>query len=119
MLLEVERSWGIEADSQMIAEADDTWGYDYRKGESYLIFLSKQQDRMVISPCSPTLELASADAAVERLGEGSPPVNQVNLGYRMRFMFDTDTDLLIIGAILLATAIVMYAWVMKLKKGRR
>lgn len=119
VLLEVERSWGIEADTQMIAAADYTWGYDYQQGESYLIFLSKQQDRMVISPCSPTLELASVEEAVELLGAGSPPVNQVNLGYRMWFMLDKDIDLLIAGGILFAAAIVLCAWLIRKKRGKR
>ncbi len=119
VLLEVERSWGIEADSQMIAAADYTWGYDYQKGESYLVFLSKQQDRMVISPCSPTLELASVDEAVELLGAGSLPAKQVNLAYRMWFMFDTDIDMLIAGGILVAAAIVLCTWLIRRRRGNR
>jgi hypothetical protein len=119
VLLEVERSWNIEVDSQVIAAADYAWGYDYRKGDSYLIFLTKHQDRLLISPCSPTMELASVDYAVQLLGDGNQPVNQVNLGYRMWFMFDTDLDMQIAGAILLTAALVLFAGLIRLKRGKR
>lgn len=37
LFVEVEQSWNIEVDSQIIVSTDYTWGYDYKKSNSYLI----------------------------------------------------------------------------------
>jgi hypothetical protein len=117
VLLEVERSWNIEVDFQIIGAADYTWGYDYQKGESYLIFLAKHQDRMVISPCSPTMTLASVDDAVRLLGEGNPPADRANLAYRMWFMFDTDLDLMIMAVAVPIAALCLWVGLKRRKRG--
>ncbi|MEO2202953.1 hypothetical protein ABGV42_04320 [Paenibacillus pabuli] len=41
ILVEVERSWKTEVDSQIIVATDYTWGFNFKEGNKYLIYISE------------------------------------------------------------------------------
>ncbi|TYP78259.1 hypothetical protein [Paenibacillus methanolicus] len=106
VLLDVKQSWNLALDSQVIVATDFTWGFDFKKGQSYLIYVYDDHGRLASDPCSPTYMLNDLAEATQLLGNGLPPGDQVNLAYKMWFMTDTDLDLLIVvGAAVLVVAL--------------
>ncbi|NOU71296.1 hypothetical protein GC098_07650 [Paenibacillus sp. LMG 31458] len=96
ILVEVERSWITEVDSQIIVTTDYTWGYEFKEGNKYLIYISEVDGELISSPCSTTIEMNNPKQAIELFGEGLRPKLQVNLEHKMWFMFEQDIDVYII-----------------------
>lgn len=59
VLIEVEKSWKTEVNSQLIFEADFTWAYDFEKGKKYIIYLNEEKGNYFNSPCSPVVLVES------------------------------------------------------------
>ncbi|UQZ32750.1 hypothetical protein C2I18_03765 [Paenibacillus sp. PK3_47] len=115
ILVEVERSWKREVDSQIIVATDYTWGYDFKKGNKYLIYISEADGGFSSSPCSPTIEMNNLDQATELFGEGFQPQRQVDVEYKMWFMSERDIDLYIAAAILLVVTAFLFRRVKRKK----
>ncbi|KGE17293.1 hypothetical protein [Paenibacillus wynnii] len=101
ILVDVERSWKTEVDSQIILATDYTWGFDFKEGNKYLIYISEVAGELSSSPCSSTIEMNNLNQATELFGEGFRPKQQVNLEHKMWFMFEQDIDLYIVVAIVI------------------
>lgn len=97
VLMEIEQSWKTEFPSQIIFEADYSWGYDFQIGEKYLVYLyEKEGEYFGNSACSPVTVVHDRSDYGQFLGEGFTPTEKVNLGYKMWFMIDKDLDLIFI-----------------------
>lgn len=108
ILVDVERSWNTEVDSQIIVGTDYTWGFDFKEGNKYLIYISEVDGVTSSSPCSSTIEMNNLNQATELFGEGLRPKQQVHIEYKMWLMFQQDTDLYIVIAIVLVVISVIY-----------
>jgi len=108
ILVDVERSWKTEVDSQIIVRTDYTWGFDFKEGNKYLIYISEVDGESSSSPCSLTIEMNNLNQATELFGEGLRPKQQVHLEYKMWLMFEQDIDLYIVIAIGLVVISVIY-----------
>lgn len=108
ILVEVERSWKTEVDSQVIVATDYTWGYEFKKGEKYLIYIIESDGEYSSSPCSQTLEMDTLSEAEEWFGKGLLPQQQVNLESQMRFMSGQDVDLMIVISVVLVLLVVFF-----------
>ncbi|OMD73824.1 hypothetical protein BSK48_03745 [Paenibacillus odorifer] len=108
ILVDVERSWKTEVDSQIIVRIDYTWGFDFKEGNKYLIYISEVDGESSSSPCSSTIEMNNLNQATELFGEGLRPKQQVHLEYKMWLMFEQDIDLYIVIAIGLVVISVIY-----------
>jgi hypothetical protein len=53
ILIEVERSWITEVDSQIIVATDYTWGYEFKEGNKYLIYFSEVDGELSSDPLQP------------------------------------------------------------------
>lgn len=108
ILVDVERSWKTEVDSQIIVRTDYTWGFDFKEGNKYLIYISEVDGESSSSPFSSTIEMNNLNQATELFGEGLRPKQQVHLEYKMWLMFEQDIDLYIVIAIGLVVISVIY-----------
>ena len=115
ILVEVERSWKTEVDSQIIVATDYNWGFDFKEGNKYFIYISEMDGELSSSPCSTTIEMNSLNQATELFGEGFGPKQQVNLEHKMWFMIEQDIDLYIVFAIIIAVISVL---IMRTRKKR-
>ncbi|MCP1186440.1 hypothetical protein [Paenibacillus sp. 1781tsa1] len=117
ILVEAERSWNTEVDSQLIIGTNYTWGFDFKEGNKYLIYFSEANGELSSSPCSSTIEMNNINQATELFGEGYPPKQQVNLEHKMWFMFEQDIDMYIVGIVVLAAIFLLFMLVRK-KQGK-
>lgn len=118
VLVDVEKSWGKEVDSQLIFEADYGWSDNFEQGKKYVLYLDEKDGTYYSSsPCTPD-ELVNSSSDYEQLGKGLEPVNQVSLSYKMLFMSDKDIDLGITIVIIAILFITIWRWlrVKSLKK---
>lgn len=113
ILVEAERSWNTEVDSQLIIGTNYTWGFDLKEGNKYLIYFSEANGELSSSPCSSTIEMNNINQATELFGEGYLPKQQVNLEHKMWFMFEQDIDLYIVGIFVLAAIFILFMIVRK------
>ncbi|MFC4104191.1 hypothetical protein [Paenibacillus xanthanilyticus] len=121
VLLDVKQSWNMAFDSQVIVATDFDWGFDFKEGRSYLVYVYDDRGRLVSSPCSPTYELEGLAEASRLLGDGLPPGDEVNLAYKMWFMTSYDLDLWIVGGaalLILTLAVVGVRWRLRRKRRR-
>ncbi|MEO2209421.1 hypothetical protein ABGV40_00660 [Paenibacillus amylolyticus] len=116
ILVEAERSWNTEVDSQLIIATNFTWGFDFKEGNKYLIYFSEANGELSSSPCSSTIEMNNINQATELFGEGYLPKQQVNLEHKMWFMFEQDIDLYIVGIFVLAAIFILFMIVRKKKR---
>ncbi|WP_413407304.1 hypothetical protein [Paenibacillus amylolyticus] len=116
ILVEVERSWNTEVDSQLIIATNFTWGFDFKEGNKYLIYFSEADGELSSSPCSLTIEMNHLNQATELFGEGFPPKQQVNVEHKMWFMFEQDNDLFIVGVAVFAAIFIFFMRVRKKKR---
>lgn len=116
ILVEVERSWNTEVDSQLIIATNFTWGFDFKEGNKYLIYFSEVDGELSSSPCSLTIEMNDLNQATELFGEGYPPKQQVNVEHKMWFMFEQDMDLFIVGIVVFAAIFIFFMRVRKKKR---
>ncbi|MFX3645941.1 MAG: hypothetical protein ACE3K2_15145 [Paenibacillus sp.] len=116
ILVEAERSWNTEVDSQLIIATNYTWGFDFKEGNKYLIYFSEANGELSSSPCSSTIEMNNVDQATGLFGEGYPPKQQVNLEHKMWFMFEQDIDMYIVGIVVLAAIFILFMIVRKKKR---
>lgn len=116
ILVDVERSWKTEVDSQIIVGTDYTWGFDFKEGYKYLLYINEVDGELSSSPCSSTIEMNNLSQATELFGEGIQPKQQINLEHKMWFMFEQDIDLYIVVAIVLVGISVFFMRTRK-KKG--
>ncbi|WP_339305565.1 hypothetical protein NST33_25680 [Paenibacillus sp. FSL L8-0435] len=116
ILVEVERSWNTEVDSQLIIATNFTWGFDFKEGNKYLIYFSEVDGELSSSPCSSTIEMNNINQATELFGEGFPPKQQVNVEHKMWFMFEQDIDLFIVGVVVFAAIFIFFMRVRKKKR---
>ncbi|WP_315373399.1 hypothetical protein [Paenibacillus xylanexedens] len=116
ILVEVERSWNTEVDSQLIIATNFTWGFDFKEGNKYLIYFSEVDGELSSSPCSSTIEMNNINQATELFGEGFPPKQQVNVEHKMWFMFEQDIDLFIVGVVVFAA---IFTFIMRVRKKKR
>ncbi|MBM6387096.1 MAG: FeoB-associated Cys-rich membrane protein [Paenibacillus sp.] len=116
ILVEVERSWKTEVNSQVIVATDYTWGFNFKEGSKYFIFISEMDGELSSSPCSTTIEMNNLNQVTERFGEGFGPKQQVNLESKMWFMMEQDFDLYIVLAIILVVSAVI---IMRARKKRK
>lgn len=117
ILVEAERSWNTEVDSQLMIATNYTWGFDFKESNKYLIYFSEANGELSSSPCSSTIEMNNINQATELFGEGYPPKQQVNLEHKMWFMFEQDIDMYIVGIVVLAAIFILFMIVRK-KKGK-
>lgn len=108
VLIDVDRSWKFEVNSQLIFETDFTWGYNFEEGKKYLIYLNENNGIYTNSPCSPVSIVNSNDEYEEILGEGQKPKKTVNLENKMWFMFDNNFGL--IFSLILMGVIIIFIW---------
>ncbi|MED1601934.1 hypothetical protein [Alkalihalophilus marmarensis] len=59
--VEVVKSWKQQVPSKMEMDVDYTWGYEFQKDQTYLIYLSVDDDNYINSPCSPVTQVYSED----------------------------------------------------------
>ncbi|KMY42803.1 hypothetical protein [Peribacillus loiseleuriae] len=112
VLIDVEKSWKSEFKSQVIFETNFTWGYNFEKGKKYLIYPNEENGIYTNSPCSPVSSVNSSNQYEELLGEGLKPIEKVNLGYKMWFMFD-DLDLEFTLLLMVIFLILIWRWYAK------
>ncbi|WP_339257233.1 hypothetical protein MKZ12_24475 [Paenibacillus sp. FSL R5-0713] len=113
ILVEAERSWNTEVDSQLMIVTNYTWGVDFKEGNKYLIYFSEANGELSSSPCSSTIEMNNVDQATELFGEGYPPKQPVNLEHKMWFMFERDMDMYIVGIVVLVAIFILFIIVRK------
>lgn len=116
ILMEVERSWKTEVDSQVMVATDYTWGFNFKQGSKYFILISEMDGELSSSPCSTTIEMNNLNQATEQFGEGFGPKQQVNLEPKMWFMMEQDFNLYIVLAIILVVSVV---FIMRARKKRK
>ncbi|MFJ7370944.1 hypothetical protein ACIQVU_16075 [Lysinibacillus sp. NPDC098008] len=111
VLVDVEKSWKKEADSQLIFEADYASSDNFEQGKKYVLYLDEKDGAYYSSsPCTPDI-LVNSSSDYEQLGKGLEPVNQVNLSYKMLFMNDKDIDLGITIVIIAILFIIIWRWI--------
>lgn len=108
ILVEAERSWNTEVNSQLMIATNYTWGFDFKEGNKYLIYFSEANGELSSSPCSSTIEMNNINQATELFGEGYSPKQQVNLEHKMWFMFEQDIDLYIVGIVVFAAIFIFF-----------
>ncbi|OLS38136.1 hypothetical protein BTR22_06460 [Alkalihalophilus pseudofirmus] len=59
--VEVVKSWKQQVPSTLEMQVDFTWGYEFQKDQTYLIYLSVDDDNYINSPCSPVTQVDSED----------------------------------------------------------
>lgn len=116
ILVDAERSWNTEVDSQLIIATNYTWGFDFKEGNKYLIYFSQANGELSSSPYSSTIEMNNINQATELFGEGFPPKQQVNVEHKMWFMFEQDIDLYIVGIFVLAAIFILFMIVKRKKR---
>ena len=116
ILVEVERSWKTEVDSQVIVATDYTWGFTFKEGSKYFIFISEMDGELSSSPCSTTIEMNNLNQATKQFGEGLEPKQQVNLESKMWFMMEQEFNLYIVLARILVVSAV---FIMRARKKRK
>lgn len=110
VLVDVEKSWKTEVNSQLIFEADYTWAYNFEKGNKYIIYLDEVKGNYINSPCSPVVPVESSNEYEQLLGEGFKPKEEVNLGSKMLFKSDRDLDFELSILIIAISAIFFWKW---------
>ncbi|MCH7321545.1 hypothetical protein LZ480_06525 [Solibacillus sp. MA9] len=93
VLLQVEKSWKSEVASQIIFEADFTWGYNFEKNKKYYVYLHENNENYYNSPCSPVMAVNSSDDYPNITEKPFTPNEEVNLSSKMWFKYDKDLDL--------------------------
>ncbi|MFC7684920.1 hypothetical protein [Ureibacillus sp. GCM10028918] len=110
VLVDVEKSWKTEVNSQLIFEADFTWAYNFEKGSKYIIYLNEENGNYLNSPCSPIVLVESSNDYEQLLGDGLKPKEEVNLGYKMLFKYDKDLDFELAILIIAISLIIIWKW---------
>lgn len=110
ILVEVEKSWKKEFDSQLIFEADYGWAYNFEKGKNYIIYLNEKKENYFNNPCSPVYKVESSNDYELLLGEGLKPKETVNLGYKMLFKYDKDLDFELVILLIAISLIIIWKW---------
>jgi len=110
ILVDVEKSWKKEFDSQLIFEADYAWAYNFEKGKKYIIYLNGEKGNYINSPCSPVVLLESNNDYEQLLGEGLKPKEKVNLEYKMLFKYDKDLDFELVILLIAISLILIWKW---------
>jgi hypothetical protein len=108
VLIDVDRSWKIEVNSQLIFETDFTWGYNFEEGKKYLIYLNEDNGIYTNSPCSPVSVVNSSNEYEEILGASQKPKKTVNLDYKVWFM--SDNHLGLIFSLVLIGLLIIFIW---------
>lgn len=111
ILVDVEKSWKKEVDSQLIFEADFTWSYPFEKGKKYVIYLNEKDGNYFNSACSPVVSVESSNDYEQLLGEGQKPKEEVNLNYKMLFMNEKDLDFELTIVIIAISLILIWKWI--------
>jgi len=110
VLIDVEKSWKTEVNSQLIFEADFTWAYNFEKGKKYIIYLNEEKGNYFNSPCSPVVLVESNNDYEQLLGEGLKPKKEVNLGYKMLFKHDKGLDFELVILMIAISLILIWKW---------
>lgn len=86
VLFEVTNTWKGVEQSQIIittGQDDGDCGYNFIKGEEYLVYANESimygAKSLVSTMCNRTDVLSSSQGDLEVLGEGQPPIEEVNL----------------------------------------
>ncbi|WP_369593192.1 hypothetical protein [Lysinibacillus pakistanensis] len=86
VLFEVTNTWKGVEQSQIIittGQGGGDCGYNFIKGEEYLVYANEsiiyEAKSLVSSMCNRTRVLSSSQEDLEILGEGQPPIEEVNL----------------------------------------
>ena len=119
VLIDVEKSWKTEVDSQLIFEADFTWAFNFEKGKKYIVYLNEEKGNYFNSPCSPVVLVESNNDYEQLLGEGLKPKKEVNLGYKMLFKHDKDLDFELVILIIAISLILIWKWHSKRDKSSK
>jgi hypothetical protein len=86
VLFEVTNTWKGVEQSQIIittGQDDGDCGYNFKKGEEYLVYANEStmygKNSLVTTICDRTRMLSSSEGDLEILGEGQPPIEEVDL----------------------------------------
>ncbi|WP_274309996.1 hypothetical protein [Solibacillus daqui] len=110
VLLQVEKSWKTEVASQIIFEADFTWGYDFQKKEKNIVYLHENNGSYYNSPCSPVMEVNSSDDYPKITENEFTPNKEVNLSPKMWFKFDKDLDFVLLLFGMTVFCFIVWRW---------
>lgn len=110
VLLQVEKSWKSEVASQIIFEADFTWGYDFEKNKKYFVYLHKKNESYYNSPCSPVIAVNTSDDYPNITEKQFTPNEEVNLSPKMWFKTDKDLDLVFVLLGIAALCLFVWRW---------
>lgn len=110
VLVDIEKSWKTEVNSQLIFEADFTWAYNFEKGNKYIIYLNEENGNYLNSPCSPVVLVESKYDYEQLLGEGLKPKEEIDLGYQMLLKNDKDLDFELFILIITISIILIRRW---------
>ena len=75
--LKASKAWKASVPATLRVETRTTCAFDFRKGESYLVYLTRSNGRAPYSTtiCSGNLRARDADAALEWLGRRTKPAS--------------------------------------------
>jgi hypothetical protein len=77
--VEVVKSWKQQVPSTLEMKVDYTWGYEFQKDQTYMIYLSVDDHNYINSPCSPVTQVDSeTDYKDSSLGEEFEPAAAEN-----------------------------------------
>lgn len=113
VLLDVEKSWKTEVATQLIFEADFTWGHDFKKNKKYLVYLHENNGTYTNSPCSPVTVVNSSEDVPKITEKEFTPSQEVNLKSKMWLKYDKDLDLLFVLLLVAALSIFIWKWLAK------
>lgn len=80
VLLEVDQIWkGVEQSQIVVYNPISSCQYEFKAGDSYLIYSNVNGGELVVSNCSRTAEISQASVDLNELGPGEQPSQQINL----------------------------------------
>ncbi|MEK5520889.1 hypothetical protein MHI39_01205 [Heyndrickxia sp. FSL K6-6286] len=110
VLFEVTNTWKGVEQSQIIittGQGGGDCGYDFKEGEEYLVYAYEStmygKKTLVTIICDRTNELGSSEEDLAILGEGQPPIEEVDLTDKQE-----GNGLYIWGAVVIAIGIVLF-----------
>lgn len=89
VLFDVERTWKGISQTQVIVNTnfggEDSCGNEYKVGQTYLVFANNYDNKNTLqtSICSLTKIFSSANIELNKIGEGSKPIEDANLNNAM------------------------------------
>ncbi|WP_409271714.1 hypothetical protein V1499_19190 [Neobacillus sp. SCS-31] len=116
VLFEVSATWKGLTESQVILEYyQDSCSIDFRKGQEYLVYARENPDfknKSVLTTgvCDRTVEVEKAGEDLTFLGQGTSPVNQVDLQKEMEWSVPVHTLMMWLPVMGVAGIVGWFIW---------